>query len=105
MAILPGGLQIIGHLVHVRDGGGAWKRLKSCISPTTEPFHIILFAMMLFSCEDYKSLKFAQFGAVDGQEWRLGGQQVDLLPRLIRHMCQNIVGQALAMQATFCNQA
>ena len=51
---------------------GKW--LKFCISPTTESFHSIFFAMILFWNMDLKSSKITQFGTVGGQIWRLGGE-------------------------------
>eukprot|EP00983_Pelagomonas_calceolata_P064030 1147947-Pelagomonas_calceolata.AAC.2 len=53
---------------------GKW--LKFCISPTAGSFHSILFAMISFWYNNFESLKITQYGAVGGQEWRLGGQKV-----------------------------
>eukprot|EP00983_Pelagomonas_calceolata_P119184 1160575-Pelagomonas_calceolata.AAC.8 len=44
--------------------------------------------MIFYWHKDYKSTKTTQFGAVGGQEWRLGGQKIGFTPRLIRHVPQ-----------------
>eukprot|EP00983_Pelagomonas_calceolata_P041431 1138063-Pelagomonas_calceolata.AAC.6 len=55
--------------------------------------------MTFFWFKDSKSLKIAHFGAVGGQEWRLGGQKVGVTLRLIWRVRFNL-GKTLAL--TFC---